>query len=51
MTRDPEEKYADFPKRIAYIIDPEGTIVAADEITDPAGYGEQALSTLAAAQR
>lgn len=51
MLRDPGEKFADFPRRIAYLIDPDGKIAAADEVTDPAGYGAQALSTLAAAQR
>lgn len=51
VLREPDEKFADYPKRIAYLIDPEGNIAAADEVTDPAGYGAQALSTLAAAQR
>ena len=51
VLRDPGDKFADYPKRIAYLIDPEGRIVAADEVTDPGGYGAQALSTLAAAQR
>ncbi len=51
VLRDPGEKFADYPMRIAYLIDPDGKIAAADEVTDPAGYGAQALSTLAAAQR
>ncbi len=51
VLRDPAEKFADYPKRIAYLIDPDRKIAAADEVTDPAGYGAQALSTLAAAQR
>jgi peroxiredoxin len=37
--------------RIAYLIDPDGLIAAADEVTDPAGHAAQALSALAAAQR
>lgn len=51
VLRDADDQYADYPKRIAYLIDPDGNIAAADEVTDPAGYGEQALSALAAAQR
>ena len=49
--RDADDDYADYPKRIAYLIDPDGTIAAAEEVTDPAGYGLAALATLAAAQR
>lgn len=51
VLRDRNEPYADYPKRIAYLIGPDGKIAAADEVTDPGGYGAQALSTLAAAQR
>lgn len=51
MLRDPDDQYADYPKRIAYLITPDGDIAAADEVTDPGGYGAEALVTLAAAQR
>lgn len=51
VLRDPGDQYADYPMRIAYLIDPDGTIAAADEVTDPAGYGAAALVALAAAQR
>lgn len=51
VLRDPSDQYADYPMRIAYLIDPDGKIAAADEVTDPAGYGAAALVTLAAAQR
>lgn len=51
MLRDPDERFADFPKRIAYLIDPDGAIAAAEEVTDPEGFGPHALSVLAAAQR
>ncbi len=50
VLRDPDDAYADYPKRIAYLIDPDGKIAAADEVSDPGGYGPQALATLAAAQ-
>lgn len=49
--RDPEEQYADYPKRIAYLIDPDGKVAAAEEVSDPGGFGPHALSMLAAAQR
>ena len=51
VLRDPDEKFADYPKRIAYLIDPDGKVAAADEVADPGNYGPQALATLAAAKR
>jgi peroxiredoxin len=51
VLREADDPYADYPKRIAYLIDPEGNVAAADEVTDPGGYGPQALATLAAARR
>ncbi len=49
--REPDDPFADYPKRIAYLIDPDGAVAAADEVTDPGSYGPQALATLAAAKR
>ncbi len=51
VLRDADDPYADYPKRIAYLIDPDGRVAAADEVTDPGGYGAEALATLAAAKR
>ena len=51
VVRDPGDRFADYPKRIAYLIGPDGAIAAADEVTDPAGFADEALVTLAAAQR
>ncbi len=51
VVRDPGDRFADYPKRIAYLIGPDGTIAAADEVTDPAGFAGEALVMLAAAQR
>ncbi len=51
VVRTTGDRFADYPQRVAYLIDPDGTIVTATEVTDPAGYGEQALADLAAAQR
>ena len=51
VLRDPDDQFADYPKRIAYLIGPDGEVAAADEVSDPGNYGPQALATLAAAQR
>jgi peroxiredoxin Q/BCP len=51
VLRNPEASTGGYPKRVAYLIDPDGIIAAADEVTDPAGFAAAALATLAAAQR
>jgi peroxiredoxin Q/BCP len=50
-TRDPGEKFANFPQRISYLIDPQGTIVTAYEVTDPGGHATEVLADLEAARR
>ena len=47
MTRDPGEKYADYPKRYSYLIDPNGVIARAYDVTDVAGHAAQVLADLA----
>ncbi len=51
VLRDPEEQFADFPKRISYLIDPDGVIVKAYEVSDPQGHAAVVVADLAAAQR
>jgi peroxiredoxin Q/BCP len=46
VTRAPDEKYADYPKRYSYLIDPTGVIVRAYDVTDVAGHAEQVLRDL-----
>lgn len=46
VTRAPDDQYADLPKRIAYLIDPEGVIRASHEVTDVSGFAAQVLSDL-----
>ena len=46
VTRAPDEKYADYPKRYSYLIDPTGVIVRAYDVTDVAGHAEQVLREL-----
>jgi peroxiredoxin Q/BCP len=45
--RAPDEKYADFPKRISYLIDPDGVIRRAYEVTDTAAHADDVLADLA----
>jgi peroxiredoxin len=46
--RAPDAEYADFAMRIAYLIDPEGTIRRSYEVTDVDGFAGQVLDDLAA---
>ncbi|MFV0526075.1 MAG: peroxiredoxin [Acidimicrobiales bacterium] len=50
-TRAAGEDYADFPRRVSYLIDPTGVIVANYAVTDPSGHAAEVLTDLAAAQR
>jgi peroxiredoxin len=50
VTREPDDQYADLPKRIAYLIDPEGVIRTSHEVTDVSGFASQVLSDLASLQ-
>ena len=49
--REPGTPYADFPQRISYLIDPQGTIRRTYEVTDPAGHAAEVVSDLTAEQR
>ena len=51
VLRDPGDKFADYPQRISYLIDPDGLIVKSYEVSDPGGHGAAVLADLAAAQR
>jgi len=51
VLRDPADKFADYPQRISYLIDPAGIIVKSYEVVDPSGHGAEVLADLAAAQR
>ena len=46
VVRGPDEQYPDFPRRIAYLIDPEGVITKAYEVTDVAGFADEVLADL-----
>jgi peroxiredoxin len=51
VTRPPGNERPDFPLRIAYVIDPEGTIRKAYEVTDTGGFAAEVVSDLQALQR
>ncbi len=51
VLRDPSDKFADYPRRVSYLIDPAGVIVKSYEVSDPAGHAGTVLADLAAAQR
>lgn len=50
VLRPSDDPFADYPKRISYLIDPNGTIAKAYEVDDPAGHGAEVLADLAALQ-
>jgi len=49
--REPGEPYAEFAQRIAYLIDPEGVIRKAYQVTDVAAFADDVLGDLAALRR
>jgi len=51
VLRDADDKFADYPNRISYLIDPDGEIVKAYEVTDPGGHAVEVLADLVAAKR
>lgn len=48
VLRDADDPFADYPKRISYLINPDGLIAKAYEVSDPAGHGTEVLTDLAA---
>lgn len=50
VLRPRDDPFADYPKRISYLIDPSGLIAMAYEVADPAGHGAEVLADLTALQ-
>ncbi len=46
VTRDPDDKYATFPRRYSYLIDPDGVIRHAYDVTDVATHADDVLADL-----
>lgn len=38
--------FADYPKRVSYLIDPDGVIRKAYAVSDPAGHADEVLADL-----
>lgn len=51
VLRDPSDKFANFPQRHSYLIDPAGKIAKVYEVADPAGHAEEVIADLQALQR
>jgi peroxiredoxin Q/BCP len=50
VVKAPDEPYPDFPRRISYLIDPDGVIQRSYAVTDVAGHADDVLADLAALQ-
>lgn len=48
VTRDAGDQYANYPRRLSYLIDPDGVIVRAYDVTDVAGHAQQVIDDLVA---
>jgi len=50
VARDPSAEYADYPQRLSYLIDPEGVIRRAYEVSEVAEHAGHVLADLAELQ-
>lgn len=46
VMREPGDKFESLPKRISYLIDPEGIIQVAYEVSDPQSHAQQVIEDL-----
>jgi peroxiredoxin Q/BCP len=51
VVRPPGDQYAEFPMRIAYLIDPDGTVRRSYSVSDVAGFADSVLEDLGRLQR
>jgi peroxiredoxin len=51
VARGPDEKYPEYPMRHSYLIDPDGRIHRAYEVTDVASHAADVIADIEAAQR
>ena len=47
VTRDATDKFAGFPRRYSYLIDPDGMIAQAYDVTDVAHHADQVIADVA----
>ena len=45
--RPPDDKFPDFPKRVSFLIDPEGVVRRTYEVRDPGAHADDVLADLA----
>ena len=50
MARHPDDKFAAFPRRYSYLIDPEGLIHRAYDVTDVARHADDIIADVEEAQ-
>ena len=48
VVREPDHKFANFPERFSYLINPAGVVAKSYTVTDVAGHAAEVLSDLAA---
>jgi len=48
VERGADEPYPDYPKRITFLIDPEGMVAKVYEVTDPGAHPDEVLADLRA---
>ncbi len=51
VRRDPGDKFAAFPRRLSYLIDPEGRVHRSYDVTDVARHAADAIADIEQAQR
>lgn len=51
VARPPEDKFAAFPRRMSFLIDPEGTVRRVYDVDDVATHADDVLADLAELQR
>jgi len=51
VVRAPDERYADFPERRSYLIDPDGVIRRVYSVTDVTAHADEVLADLAELRR
>ncbi len=51
VLRDADDPFSDFPKRVSFLINPDGVVAKVYEVDDPAGHAAAVLVDLAAEQR
>ena len=44
--RPPDDAFPDFPRRITFLIDPEGTVAKVYEVTDAGAHPDEVLADL-----